>query len=163
MPQLEHRVTGFTPKSRLPSCQLADVAAFSRVQACRAASVESSPPLWRVHERRVARASAQRRARPMVVLSGRLLGASAWAAAGAAGAGSRDRAHRQAGTIINWRAGSCHLPPVDGSHRYCGRSAAKERRLSRRAGRAWLAAVAGADAGWPRWNVWSLRACTHSR
>ena len=98
--------------------------------------------LWRVHDRRVARASAQRRARPMVVLSGRLLGASEWAAAGAGGAGSRDGADRQAGAIISWRAGGRRLPAVDGGHRCCCRSAAKERRPSRRVGRATLAAVA---------------------
>ena len=63
---------------------------FYRLQACQAASVESSRPLWRAHEQRVARASAQRRARPMVVLNSRLLCASTWAAAGAGGAGSRD-------------------------------------------------------------------------
>lgn len=79
-----------------------------------------------------------------------MLGASAWAAAGAGGAGSRDRAERHAGTLIDWRAGDRRLPAVHGGHRYGGRSAAKERRLSRGAGRPWLVVVTGADAGWLR-------------
>ena len=90
----------------------------------------------------VADASAYRRVRSIRVLGDRLLGTSVWAVAGAGGAGSRDGADRQAGAIISWRAGGRRLPAVDGGHRCCCRSAAKERRPSRRVGRATLAAVA---------------------
>ena len=79
------------------------------------------------------------------MLSVASLGASVWAAAVAGAAGSRDGAGRDAGTIINWCAGGRHLPPVDGGNRCGGRSAAKERRLSRRAWECGLAAVAVAQ------------------
>ena len=58
---------------------------------------------------------------------------SAWAAAGAGGAGSHDRGAGTATSIIDWLACRRHLHSVDGGYRYGGPRAAKERRLSRRA------------------------------
>ena len=69
----------------------------------------------------------------MFVLSGKLLGSSAWAAAGAGGAGSHDRGAGTATSIIDWLACRRHLHSVDGGYRYGGRRAANERLLSRRA------------------------------
>ena len=133
---------------------------FYRLQACRAASVESSPPLWRAHERRVARASAQRRARLMVVLSGRLLSASAWAAAGAGGAGSQLAAACKAAAARV--AALCSMLVARGMRAGFGVDAAGSREacLCPRAER-WLACRAHAcRGGWPRCNVWILHAFT---
>ena len=50
-----------------------------------------------------------------------------------AGAGLRDRGAGSAVSIIKWLAVRRHLHAEDGSHRFCDRSAARQRRLRRRA------------------------------
>ena len=85
------------------------------------------------------------------------------AAAGAGGAGSRDQADRQAGMIMDWCSGGHHLPPVDGGYRYGGRSAAKDRRSSRRALPSMACRCGWCRRWWSQWNVWIFHACAHVR
>ena len=59
---------------------------------------------------------------------------SAWAAAGAGRRpGLQDRGAGSAVSIINWLPARRHLHTEDGSHRFCDRRAARQRRLRRRA------------------------------